>query len=149
MLLIIDSQVIRTREGAFLLVVCDEKVARELYFGTEECEYKIGTQAYRGLVGAGTMLLMVAVVLLGNCNFDMQAAIASSYILLNAMFWGVSLIPKNFFWDLSAYEWKFITKDDSKDAEVMQDDGDDDSDEKKPSFTRTSMLLSSQLLDRY
>ncbi|KAJ4293850.1 hypothetical protein N0V88_005364 [Collariella sp. IMI 366227] len=33
--------VIRTREGAFLLVKCTEEVARELYSGTEECRYDV------------------------------------------------------------------------------------------------------------
>lgn len=38
---------VRTREGAFLLVRCNENVARELYVGTEECLYYVGTQSYR------------------------------------------------------------------------------------------------------
>lgn len=38
---------IRTREGAFLLVRCNENVARELYVGTEECSYHVKTQPYR------------------------------------------------------------------------------------------------------
>lgn len=38
---------IRTREGAFLLVRCNENVARELYVGTEECLYHVRTQPYR------------------------------------------------------------------------------------------------------
>jgi len=80
------DMIIRTREGAFLLVRCNENVARELYIGTEECVYKVQTQSYRILVGFGTFLLMVSVVLLGNCNFTMQAAIGVSYIVLNGLF---------------------------------------------------------------
>jgi len=89
--------IIRTREGAFLLVKCNEDVARELYTGTEECQYYVGTQQYRILVAIGTFLLMVSVVLLGNCNFAMQAAIGASYIVLNGAFWGSSLIRKGRF----------------------------------------------------
>lgn len=63
---------IRTREGAFILVKCNENVARELYTGTEECNYYASTRIYRFLVGLGTFLLMVSVVLLGNCNFTSQ-----------------------------------------------------------------------------
>lgn len=70
--------ILRTREGAFVLVVCDEDVARELYTGTEECQYYVNTQVYRLLVGLGTFLLMVSVVLLGNCSFPMQAAVGQS-----------------------------------------------------------------------
>lgn len=90
--------VIRTREGAFLLVRCDENVARELYTGTEECRYYVEKTPYRLLVGFGTFLLMISVVLLGNCHFAMQAAIGVSYIVLNGAFWGASLLNKKRFW---------------------------------------------------
>lgn len=125
--------VIRTREGAFLLVKCKEDVARELYVGTEECVYYVKTQPYRILVGFGTFLLMVSVVLLGNCGFAMQAAVGTSYIVLNGAFWATSLIPKNKFWDLSLYVVEDITPDDAKGAHLKQDD----TLEGKPSFTRT------------
>lgn len=138
---------IRTREGAFLLVICDDNVARELYFGTEECRYNVPTQSYRVLVGLGTFMLMISVVLLGNCDFAMQAAIASSYILLNGAFWAVSLIKKGNFWDLSAYDWVDITPLDGKrahlDAEI-----DDLTEEDKPNFTRTSMYSLKFTVDR-
>lgn len=81
----------RTREGAFLLILCNEDVARELYIGTEECVYKVQARRYRTFVALGTFLLMVSVVLLGNCNFTMQVAIGVSYILLNGTFWVSSL----------------------------------------------------------
>jgi hypothetical protein len=127
------DMIIRTREGAFLLVRCNEDVARELYIGTEECVYKVQTQRYRILVGFGTFLLMVSVVLLGNCNFTMQAAIGVSYIALNGLFWGSSLVEKKRFWDLSSYDWEDITPKDALNADVKQNDtlgG-------RPSFTRT------------
>lgn len=125
--------IIRTREGAFLLIRCNEDVARELYIGTEECQYYVGTQLYRILVGFGTFLLMVSVVLLGNCNFAMQAAIGLSYIILNGSFWAASLVPKRLFWDLSNYDCHDITLTDAKEAEKLQED----TTEGKPSFTRT------------
>ena len=127
------DMIIRTREGAFLLVKCNENVARELYIGTEECVYKVKTQRYRILVGLGTFLLMVSVVLLGNCNFAMQAAIGVSYILLNGLFWGASLVEKKRFWDLSGYEWENITPNDALNADEKQDN----SLGGRPSFTRT------------
>jgi hypothetical protein len=125
--------VIRTREGAFLLVRCNEDVARELYTGTEECTYYVKTKAYRFLVAVGTFLLMISVVLLGNCDFTMQAAIGVSYIVLNGVYWGASLIEKGKFWDLSSYEWVDVTPDDAKNAHIQQDN----SLGGKPSFTRT------------
>lgn len=125
--------IIRTREGAFLLVKCDEDVARELYTGTEECQYYVKTQQYRILVGFGTALLMISVVLLGNCNFTMQAAIGLSYIVLNGAFWGSSLIRKGRFWDLSNYTVEDVTPKDASNADVSQSD----TLEGTPSFTRT------------
>lgn len=125
--------VIRTREGAFLLVKCNEDVSRELYVGSEECLYYVGTQPYRILVGIGTFLLMVSVVLLGNCTFAMQAAIGGSYIVLNGAYWIASLIPKDKFWDLSNYKVEDITPKDAENAHHKQDDSLDG----KPSFTRT------------
>lgn len=132
--------IIRTREGAFLLVRCDEDVARELYTGTEECQYYVGTQLYRILVGLGTFLLMISVVLLGNCNFNMQAAIGGSYIVLNGTFWAASLIQKNAFWDLSNYEFHDMTPEDAKHADKTQGPANKHHGhtlEEIPSFTRT------------
>jgi len=82
------------------------------------------------LVGIGTFLLMVAVVLLGNCNFTMQVAIGSSYVVLNGAFWTAAIINKKKFWDLSAYVWKDITPPDAQNAHS-------DNSEDPPSFTRT------------
>ncbi len=127
--------IIRTREGAFLLVRCDEEVARELYTGTEECNYYAPTQLYRILVAIGTFLLMVSVVLLGNCNFAMQAAIGTSYIVLNGAFWAASLLDKGKFWDLSTYQCDDITPKDAKNAHVNTPH--DPSPEGQASFTRT------------
>ncbi|ESZ94671.1 hypothetical protein SBOR_4922 [Sclerotinia borealis F-4128] len=126
--------VIRTREGAFIVVRCDEDVARELYSGTEECRYYVSTDPYRILVGFGTFLLMVSVVLLGNCDFQMQISIGVSYIVLNGAFWGVALMNKGKFWDLSSYDWKDVTPESAREAHLAQDDTDV---EGKPSFTRT------------
>lgn len=132
--------ILRTREGAFLLIRCNEDVARELYFGTEECKYSVQTQLYRILVGLGTFLLMISVVLLGNCDFNMQAAIASAYIILNGAFWAISLLDRDKFWDLDAYQVNDITFDDAKAAHLEQEKsrtGAPQTNEDRPSFTRT------------
>ncbi|KHJ30924.1 hypothetical protein EV44_g2552 [Erysiphe necator] len=134
--------VIRTREGAFLLVKCNEDVARELYTGTEECLYYVTTEGYRTLVGFGTVLLMISVVLLGNCGITMQAAIGISYMVLNGIFWAASLLNPTSFWDLSYYQVEDITPKDSRDAHertVISTDfgGITETQEQLPSFTRT------------
>ncbi|KAK8120637.1 hypothetical protein PG999_004757 [Apiospora kogelbergensis] len=126
--------VIRTREGAFILIECTEEVARELYAGTEECNYRVGPKMYRLLMGIGTFLLMVSVILLGNCKWHTQVMIGASYVVLNGMYWIMGLLPRGWFWDLSRYTCEDITPHDSKDDEhgVIGDPR-----EGVPSFTRT------------
>lgn len=126
---------IRTREGAFILVKCTEDVARELYTGTEECEYHVGATGYRVCMAIGTMLLMIGVVLLGNTNFNAQALISGSYIVLNGAYWLLGLLPKERFWDLSRYEWKDVTPEDAQNAN--KNGGQSQGIESHASFTRT------------
>lgn len=132
------DMMIRTREGAFILVKCTEEVARELYTGTEDCEYHVGPKTYRFLMAMGTMLLMVGVVLLGNTRFEAQVLTSGSYIALNGVYWLLGMIPRKHFWDLSRYEWKDITPDDAKHSDKMASAGADSNGvEGFPSFTRT------------
>ncbi|TWU74997.1 hypothetical protein ED733_005921 [Metarhizium rileyi] len=126
---------IRTREGAFVLVRCSEEVARELYSGTEECEYYVGGNTYRALMALGTMLLMVSVVLLGNCTWELKVFIGTSYIVLNGLYWGLGMIPRSYFWDLSRYQWEDVTPRDAVMAHLVTDERDQR--EGHPSFTRT------------
>ncbi|KAK8085141.1 hypothetical protein PG997_006412 [Apiospora hydei] len=125
--------VIRTREGAFILIECTEEVARELYAGTEECNYRVGAKAYQVLMGIGTFLLMVSVILLGNCKWVTQVLIGASYVILNGLYWIMGLLPKRLFWDLSRYTCEDVTPEDSRDAAEHANNGR----EGVPSFTRT------------
>ncbi|KAK0641031.1 hypothetical protein B0T16DRAFT_335349 [Cercophora newfieldiana] len=125
---------IRTREGAFLLIRCQEEVARELYTAREECQY-VETKYHRVYMGVGMVLLMVAVVLLGNCGWWSQVLVGGAYIVLNGVYWVMGLIPPKYFWDLSRYEMKDITPADAKDAD--KDGPSPDEHEGTPSFTRT------------
>ncbi|KAM0342789.1 hypothetical protein ACHAPU_009153 [Fusarium lateritium] len=126
---------IRTREGAFLLIKCTEEVARELYSGTEECHYHVGDRTYRLLMAIGTMLLMLSVVLFGNCTWNSQIFIGGSYIVLNGLYWGLGMIPRSHFWDLSRYTWRDITPEDADNANAITNARDQR--EGHPSFTRT------------
>ncbi|KAL7622110.1 hypothetical protein AAE478_007612 [Parahypoxylon ruwenzoriense] len=126
--------VIRTREGAFLLIKCTEEVARELYSGTEECEYHVSGRAYRVLMGLGTCLLMVSVILLGNCKWYPQIFIGVSYITLNGLYWAMGLLPKKLFWDLGRYSINDITPKIAKGADQVTSP---DPREGVKSFTRT------------
>ncbi|PGH11900.1 hypothetical protein AJ79_04592 [Helicocarpus griseus UAMH5409] len=102
--------VVRTRQGAFIIVRCTEEVARELYTGTEECSYVVGDQMFRALVGIGTFLLMSAVILMGNSTWTMQAALGCSYVLLNGCYQIAALFPKEWHWNLERYELDELQK---------------------------------------
>jgi hypothetical protein len=127
--------IIRTREGAFLLIKCTEEVARELYSGTEECQYHVGGRTYRVLMGVGTFLLMVSVILLGNCKWNTQLFIGGSYIVLNGLYWTMGLLPKRYFWDLNRYIYNDITPREAQNADTTTDPNDPR--EGVKSFTRT------------
>ncbi|PGH27125.1 hypothetical protein AJ80_01081 [Polytolypa hystricis UAMH7299] len=101
--------VIRTRQGAFIIVRCTEEVARELYTGTELCSYVVGDQIFRALVGVATFLLMSAVILMGNATWTMQAAMGGTYVLLNGCYQIAALLPNKWQWNLERYEVKRLT----------------------------------------
>lgn len=99
--------VIRTRNGAFVIIHCTEEVARELYVGAEDCNYVLGTRFAQVLVGTGTIFLMIGVVLVGNCTFELQMALGASYIVLNGLYWVAALLPAQDNWDLETrYRWE-------------------------------------------
>lgn len=131
--------IIRTREGAFVLIRCTEDVARELYSGTEECEYYVNERVYRALMAIGTVLLMISIVLLGNCTWNSQVFIGGSYIVLNGLYWCLGMLPRSYFWDLSRYKWRVSTPDDALHANRKTADESTwiEETERLPSFTRT------------
>lgn len=95
--------IIRSRHGAFLIVHCDETIARDLYFGKEECNYYVGENTFKSLSGIATFLFMVAIIFVANCTWTMQAALGLAYILLNGVYWVIALLPEQCHWDLGGY----------------------------------------------
>lgn len=97
--------VIRYLKGSFLVVRCEEDVARELYFAPEGIHYLIThAPVYRLLSLIGTMMLMGGVICLANAQIQVQIAWAGSYMLLNASYWIVAALPSKMHWDTSCYE---------------------------------------------
>lgn len=96
--------VLKTSKGAFVLVHCNEEVARELYFGQESMLYMLSERWFRVTAGAGTFSLMAAVVFLANCTWELQAAIAITYILLNSFYWFAAVLPPKWGWDMGMYK---------------------------------------------
>ena len=98
--------VLHTRWGAFVCVRCEERVARELYWQPEECRYSSSNRTARLSGGVlGGLMVLVAVVLFANCSsWVMQAAIGTSYAILNVAYWLVTVIPEAWSWDLRCYD---------------------------------------------
>lgn len=97
--------VIRYPKGNFLVVRCEEDVARELYFAPETIRYMLEYgPAYRILSLVGTVMLMGGVICLANAQIIPQIAWASSYMLLGSSYWIVAALPSKLHWDHSCYE---------------------------------------------
>ena len=99
-----DIIITKYPNGAFLIVKCDENIARELYWHPEECNYTFGDTTYRILSLFGTMMLMFGVICLANSTLSLQVAFAAAYMILNAAYWIVAALPQRWHWDLSCYE---------------------------------------------
>ncbi|KAH7083651.1 hypothetical protein FB567DRAFT_446871 [Paraphoma chrysanthemicola] len=97
--------VIRYPKGSFLVVRCDEDVARELYFAPAEIDYLLKHAAtYRILSLVGTMMLMGGVICLANARIQVQIAWAGSYMTLGAAYWIVAALPGKLHWDTTCYK---------------------------------------------
>ncbi|KAI5797517.1 hypothetical protein DFH27DRAFT_106725 [Peziza echinospora] len=88
------------RQGAFVHIKCNENVARELYFGHEECIYRLSETWFQFLAGCGTFMLMAAVIAMANCTWDLQASMGVTYITLNGLYWLAALLPGEFHWKI-------------------------------------------------
>ncbi|KAI4150628.1 MAG: hypothetical protein L6R39_002227 [Caloplaca ligustica] len=96
--------VIKYPNGAFLIVKCNEEVARALYWHPERCKYKRPATSYRLISLTGTLVLMFGVICLGNATLNLQLGFAASYIILNAAYWVVAALPQQWNWDLGCYK---------------------------------------------
>jgi hypothetical protein len=123
--------IIRTREGAFIIIHCSEEIARELFMGLEECDYLVSDQWFKVLVGISLFLITLSVIFLGNCTWTMQAVIAVIYMVLNVLYWIASLLPQRLLWDLSRYRCDLVTPENLQAADKVEKDG------SNPSFTRS------------
>ena len=99
-----EKVVIRTRNGAFVVVSCTAEVAQRLYWGNEAMHYELAnrsSQTFGGVVGG--LMLTAAVIFFANCSWTMQAAIGLSYAVLNATYWLMGSFPDRLNWDLTAF----------------------------------------------
>ncbi|KAL8716556.1 MAG: hypothetical protein Q9225_006127 [Loekoesia sp. 1 TL-2023] len=96
--------VIKYPNGAFLVIKCQEEIARSLYWEPEKCRYRRSTRWYRLISLLATLVLMFGVICLGNAGLNVQLGFAASYIILNAAYWVVAALPQRWNWDLSCYK---------------------------------------------
>jgi hypothetical protein len=98
--------VIKYPQGAFIVVKCEERTARYLYFNpSERCIYAVkSTTIYRGLSLISTLFLMGGVICLANAKIQTQTAFAASYMFINIVYWIVAALPPAKHWDLSRLE---------------------------------------------
>lgn len=99
---------IRTKNGAFVIVQCNEAVARDLYHSTDEVEQLIN-KGFGICVGTGTVVFMTAVILMAKASWTIQAALAATYLLLNVVYWFVALTPSTTHWEFPSYTIDDVT----------------------------------------
>jgi hypothetical protein len=96
--------VIRYPNGSFLVVICDDQVARELYFAPEEIDYNIKSlPVYRLISLMATLILMLGIIFLANAKLQLQFAWAGAYGIINAAHWAAAAVPARKHWDLTCY----------------------------------------------
>ena len=99
-----DRIVVKNPNGSFRVIICQESIARELYWHPETCHYRFGEKTYRFLSLIGTLALMIGVVCLGNSTLELQIGFAASYLILNAVYWIVAALPPKWHWDTDCYK---------------------------------------------
>ncbi len=94
--------VIKYPQGAFIIVKCDERTARYLYFNpSERCIYTVGSSVtYRGLSLISTLLLMGGVIALANARIELQTGFAAAYMIINIFYWIGAALPPADHWNL-------------------------------------------------
>ena len=96
--------VLRTRDGAFVVVHCDDKITRELYTCTDCCRYRVDGRLLHCCLGLSTVLLMASIIFFSNCGWTMQTAIGIAYIIINIVYWAIPIVQENRPWDLTRYD---------------------------------------------
>jgi hypothetical protein len=97
--------VIKFPNKSFLVVFCEEEVARELFWAVEEIEYHIhNATTYRVISLVGTLMLMLGVIVLANAKLPLKFCWTGAYLLLNAAHWAAAALPQRMHWDLLAFQ---------------------------------------------
>ena len=96
--------VVRWPNGSFLVLKCNEDVARELFFRPDTVDYSIREPSrYIPISIIGTVALMLSVIALANAKIQLQIAWAGAYILLNIAHWIAAALPRGLNFDFPGY----------------------------------------------
>jgi len=93
--------VIKSPNGCFTVVECDEEVAHLLYFHPDNIDYAVSSFTGRGLSGTvGGLTLVGSIALFGNAVWTMKAALAVTYTVLNLLYWIAAILPLHLSWHI-------------------------------------------------
>ncbi|KAK0283531.1 hypothetical protein LTR35_001934 [Friedmanniomyces endolithicus] len=97
--------VIKWANGRYLVIRCDEDVARALFFAPERIDYLIPSAAiYRLISLVGTLMLLLGVIALANARLELQFAWGGAYIIINGLYWIAAAMAPRLHWDLSCHD---------------------------------------------
>ncbi|KAK3991510.1 hypothetical protein QBC44DRAFT_357555 [Cladorrhinum sp. PSN332] len=122
------TRIFKTPQFGILLIRYSPQVDLELYGGfLQTHHYRAGDgdggpPLYGLLMALGHITLMASVIMLGNASWQSQVMIASAYVLLNVLYWGVvsTLLPRRLLWDLeSRFEVRDVTPRESEWADMI------------------------------
>jgi hypothetical protein len=82
-----ETVVISYPTGSFLVVYCDDEVARDLYLPEHTVAYALSLNVYRLFTFVNRVVLWVGIFSLANAHFENQVAWAVSYALLGSAYW--------------------------------------------------------------
>lgn len=92
-----DVVIFYPRTGAFRVVRCSEAESR-LYFTSEKCKSLLNDSWYRAFALSGTVTLIFGLICIGNAQTIMQVTFASTYVLLNIVYWLASAVGSHKHW---------------------------------------------------
>lgn len=83
--------------GSFILVRTNGDISRELYMARELCVYEIDGVWYQAIAGLGVIVLIISIIVLSCCEWEMQASIALAYTLMHVLYvyWFAAMLPRS------------------------------------------------------
>jgi hypothetical protein len=95
------GHLIKSPNGCFTVVECEESISHLLYFHPEHIDYPVSSFLGRGLSGTvGGPTLVGSIVLFGYAVWTIKPALAVTYTVLNLLYWIAAILPMRLSWHL-------------------------------------------------